>query len=236
MVPHGPEPVVGHGPLRRRARVRGRRDLRGGERVLCGDAPGGGARDRRRRSPGSPGSRCSRSVPPARSCSSGRTSGPRSAGLAFTDWPLMNGRLVPALGGAATAMFVASRPGRRRLPARALGRDPRADDGRPLEGPRRAVHARALPVRGADPLGRAERVVAAASMGRGAARRALGPDLVDARRARDASPAGCRVHASTTAEEPAADAEDDTRRAGGSLRDTSPRTSVSPSRGSSCCC
>jgi len=30
----------------------------------------------------------------------------RSAGLAFTDWPLMNGRLVPALGGAATAMFV----------------------------------------------------------------------------------------------------------------------------------
>jgi heme o synthase len=29
----------------------------------------------------------------------------RSAGLAFTDWPLMNGRLVPALGGAATAMF-----------------------------------------------------------------------------------------------------------------------------------
>ena len=30
----------------------------------------------------------------------------RSAGLAFVDWPLMNGRLVPALGGAATAMFV----------------------------------------------------------------------------------------------------------------------------------
>jgi heme o synthase len=30
----------------------------------------------------------------------------RSAGLAFTDWPLMNGRLVPALGGAATTMFV----------------------------------------------------------------------------------------------------------------------------------
>lgn len=29
----------------------------------------------------------------------------KSAGLAFTDWPLMNGRLVPALGGAATAMF-----------------------------------------------------------------------------------------------------------------------------------
>ena len=29
----------------------------------------------------------------------------RSAGLAFTDWPLMNGRLIPALGGAATAMF-----------------------------------------------------------------------------------------------------------------------------------
>ena len=29
----------------------------------------------------------------------------RSAGLAFTDWPLMDGRLVPALGGAATAMF-----------------------------------------------------------------------------------------------------------------------------------
>ncbi len=27
------------------------------------------------------------------------------AGLAFTDWPLMNGRLVPALGGIATAMF-----------------------------------------------------------------------------------------------------------------------------------
>jgi protoheme IX farnesyltransferase len=30
----------------------------------------------------------------------------QSAGLAFTDWPLMNGRLVPALGGAATAMFL----------------------------------------------------------------------------------------------------------------------------------
>ena len=30
----------------------------------------------------------------------------RSAGLAFTDWPLMDGRLVPALGGAATAMFL----------------------------------------------------------------------------------------------------------------------------------
>jgi len=30
----------------------------------------------------------------------------RSAGLAFTDWPLMGGRLVPALGGAASAMFV----------------------------------------------------------------------------------------------------------------------------------
>ena len=30
----------------------------------------------------------------------------KSAGLAFTDWPLMNGRLVPALGGAATAMFL----------------------------------------------------------------------------------------------------------------------------------
>jgi protoheme IX farnesyltransferase len=29
----------------------------------------------------------------------------RSAGLVFTDWPLMNGRLVPTLGGAATAMF-----------------------------------------------------------------------------------------------------------------------------------
>ncbi len=28
-----------------------------------------------------------------------------SAGLAFTDWPLMDGKLVPALGGAATAMF-----------------------------------------------------------------------------------------------------------------------------------
>jgi heme o synthase len=28
-----------------------------------------------------------------------------SAGLAFTDWPLMNGKLVPALGGATTAMF-----------------------------------------------------------------------------------------------------------------------------------
>jgi heme o synthase len=30
----------------------------------------------------------------------------KSAGLTFTDWPLMNGRLVPALGGAATAMFL----------------------------------------------------------------------------------------------------------------------------------
>jgi heme o synthase len=30
----------------------------------------------------------------------------RNDGLAFTDWPLMNGRLVPALGGAASAMFV----------------------------------------------------------------------------------------------------------------------------------
>ena len=30
----------------------------------------------------------------------------KSAGLAFTDWPLMNGKLVPALGGAATAMFL----------------------------------------------------------------------------------------------------------------------------------
>lgn len=30
----------------------------------------------------------------------------KDAGLAFTDWPLMNGRLVPALGGAATAMFL----------------------------------------------------------------------------------------------------------------------------------
>ena len=29
----------------------------------------------------------------------------KGAGLAFTDWPLMNGRLVPALGGAATVMF-----------------------------------------------------------------------------------------------------------------------------------
>ncbi len=29
-----------------------------------------------------------------------------NAPLAFTDWPLMNGRLVPALGGAATAQFV----------------------------------------------------------------------------------------------------------------------------------
>jgi protoheme IX farnesyltransferase len=29
----------------------------------------------------------------------------RNDGLAFTDWPLMNGRLVPALGGAASAMF-----------------------------------------------------------------------------------------------------------------------------------
>jgi protoheme IX farnesyltransferase len=30
----------------------------------------------------------------------------QGAGLAFTDWPLMNGKLVPALGGAATAMFL----------------------------------------------------------------------------------------------------------------------------------
>jgi protoheme IX farnesyltransferase len=30
----------------------------------------------------------------------------QGAGLAFTDWPLMDGRLVPALGGAATTMFV----------------------------------------------------------------------------------------------------------------------------------
>ncbi len=29
-----------------------------------------------------------------------------NAGLAFTDWPLMNGRLVPTLGGAATPMFL----------------------------------------------------------------------------------------------------------------------------------
>jgi len=29
-----------------------------------------------------------------------------SSGLAFTDWPLMDGRLVPAIGGAATAMFL----------------------------------------------------------------------------------------------------------------------------------
>jgi len=29
----------------------------------------------------------------------------RGAGLAFTDWPLMNGRLVPVLGGVATPMF-----------------------------------------------------------------------------------------------------------------------------------
>ena len=58
----------------------------------------------------------------------------RSAGLAFTDWPLMNGRLVPALGGAATAMFVASGPRGGRVPAGALGRDPRAHDGAPLEG------------------------------------------------------------------------------------------------------
>ncbi|MBI3647972.1 MAG: protoheme IX farnesyltransferase [Actinobacteria bacterium] len=30
----------------------------------------------------------------------------RNAGLAFLDWPLMDGKLVPALGGAATAMFL----------------------------------------------------------------------------------------------------------------------------------
>ena len=30
----------------------------------------------------------------------------KGAGLAFTDWPLMDGKLVPALGGANTAMFV----------------------------------------------------------------------------------------------------------------------------------
>ena len=30
----------------------------------------------------------------------------KGAGLAFTDWPLMSGKLVPALGGAATAMFL----------------------------------------------------------------------------------------------------------------------------------
>jgi protoheme IX farnesyltransferase len=30
----------------------------------------------------------------------------KGAGLAFTDWPLMNGRLVPALGGASTSMFL----------------------------------------------------------------------------------------------------------------------------------
>ncbi len=30
----------------------------------------------------------------------------KSVGLAFTDWPLMDGRLVPALGGATTAMFL----------------------------------------------------------------------------------------------------------------------------------
>jgi heme o synthase len=30
----------------------------------------------------------------------------RGVGLAFTDWPLMNGRLVPALGGISTPMFV----------------------------------------------------------------------------------------------------------------------------------
>ncbi len=30
----------------------------------------------------------------------------KGAGLAFTDWPLMDGKLVPALGGAATAMFL----------------------------------------------------------------------------------------------------------------------------------
>ena len=50
------------------------------------------------------------------------------------------------------------RAGRRRLPAGALGRDPRAHDGLPIEGPGGAVHARALPVRGADRLRRAERV------------------------------------------------------------------------------
>ena len=70
--------------------------------------------------------------------SSARTSGPSGAGLAFRDWPLMDGRLVPALGGAATWMFV-HRVARRRAPLLVLFVvHPRLDDGAAEPGPRRS--------------------------------------------------------------------------------------------------
>ena len=142
----------------------------------------------------------------------------RSAGLAFTDWPLMNGRLVPALGGAATAMFV-----HRLLAAgvfllvlwvaiRARTMAARSKDLVVLST------LALLPVRRSDHLGCDERLVASAAVGGRAPCGAFVSDLGDARRA------GHRVGAAGRARRPARGAVRSTATpspAGdGSLRDT----------------
>ena len=139
----------------------------------------------------------------------------RSAGLAFTDWPLMNGRLVPPFGGAATAMFA-----HRVLAAGVFSLVLWSRSGRGPWRPARRTWSCSppwrSPVRGADHLGRVERVLALASLGGGAPRGAVGADLGDAGRARDRLPTA-DAHARTH-HGPAV--EPTTRRPGSSLRDT----------------
>ena len=69
-------------------------------------------------------------------CSSARTSGPKAAGLAFTDWPLMDGRLVPALGGVATPMFLHRVLAALVFVAGAVVGHPRPHDDQAFQGPR----------------------------------------------------------------------------------------------------
>ena len=113
------DPVVGHGALRRGPGADRRRDVRRGRRPAS-DA----ASATRRRSIPRPARR-SPPRPRRPAPAGGPTFGPATPQLVFTDWPLMDGRLVPTLGGAATAMFT------HRVLAVAgfcscCGRDPRA--------------------------------------------------------------------------------------------------------------
>ncbi len=67
----------------------------------------------------------------------------KGAGLAFTDWPLMDGKLVPALGGANTAMFAHRVLAALVFVLRALRARAGPHDGSALADPRAALHVAA---------------------------------------------------------------------------------------------
>ena len=128
------EPLVGHRALRRRPGADRRRHVRGGARCLTSDrsAPPGSTDDARFARLTLAHAR----PPSARCCSSAPTSGPATRSWSFTDWPLMDGRLVPPLDGDGAPRCSCHRVlALLGVLVRAVDGDPGAHHGEPLPAP-----------------------------------------------------------------------------------------------------